>query len=169
MSRHFLFQSLLLRDMSRETLKSSFLLLLKILCCIVEYLLIHVSWIWSLPLAADLSRWVARHLCTLSVVLYIAWTDKIFFETTPKGVALNAESVEDENPVPVGDNLCLKDFKNPSPVVKIAQLTSASSNFGASGDAMVNPNLQNSFLRKLVYGVLKIAKKELRRTDWAAT
>ena len=73
--------------------------------------------------------------------------------------------MEDENPVPVDDNLCLKDFKNPSPVVKIAQLTSASSNFGASGDAMVNPNLQNSFLRKLVYGVLKIAKKELRRTD----
>jgi len=45
-----------------------------------------------------------------------------------KGVALNAESLEDEVPVPADDDtLFLKDFKNPNPVVKIAQLTSASS------------------------------------------
>ncbi len=75
-----------------------------------------------------------------------------------KGVALNAESLEDEVPVPVGDNLFLKDFKNPCPVVKIAQLTSASSNFAASGDAALKIDLQNSFWRKLLYSISKIVK-----------
>ena len=44
--------------------------------------------------------------------------------TLNNGVALNAESLEDEIPVPVDDNLSFKDFKNPNPAVKIAQLTS---------------------------------------------
>ncbi|KAK1746153.1 hypothetical protein QTG54_002760 [Skeletonema marinoi] len=85
-----------------------------------------------------------------------------------QGVALNAASVEDETPVPfeLDDNkLYLKEFENPSPVVKIAELTSASSNFGASGDAMLKIDLQNSFFRKQVYGIAKMFKGELKKTD----
>jgi len=44
-------------------------------------------------------------------------------------------------------------------------LTSASSNFGASGDAMLRIDLQKSFWRKLVYAFAKMKINELKETD----
>jgi hypothetical protein len=44
-------------------------------------------------------------------------------------------------------------------------LTSASSNFAASGDAALKIDLQNSFWRKLLYSISKIVTWNFRRTD----
>lgn len=59
----------------------------------------------------------------------------------------------------------MKEFSNPSPVVKIAELTGASSNFGASGDAMLRVDLQNSINLNSLYALGKLLKSELRKSD----
>ena len=64
---------------------------------------------------------------------------------------MNSESLKNTDPVPVdSDNLYMKEFKNPSKVVKIAELTGASSNFGAAADAQVAPDLEGGLLRPVV-------------------
>ena len=79
---------------------------------------------------------------------------------------MNADGLKNTDPVPIDSkNLYLKEFTNPSPVVKVAELTGASSNFGASGDAMVRFDFQNSLIRKMLYGVLKIFDKGLRDSN----
>jgi hypothetical protein len=60
-----------------------------------------------------------------------------------QGVALNSEGLEDSSPVAVNPTeQYVKEFKLPNPVVKISELTGASSNFGAAGDAQTKVNLQ---------------------------
>jgi len=87
-----------------------------------------------------------------------------FFATS--GVALNAESLENKEPVPSDDNiLFLKEFKNPSPVVKIAQLTSAASAFVAAADAIFKIDLRDSITRKLLYRLGKFFKGKLTRIN----
>ena len=61
---------------------------------------------------------------------------------------MNADGLKNTDPVPIdSENLYLKEFTNPSPVVKVAELSGASSNFGAQVDAMVRFDFQNSLSR----------------------
>lgn len=81
-------------------------------------------------------------------------------------MALNAEDLENTHPVPVEDeNLYLKNFKNPSKVVKVAELTGASSDFAASGDAMIAVDLQNVWKRNIAYWFAKLIKPEARKSN----
>jgi hypothetical protein len=82
----------------------------------------------------------------------------------PKGVALNAESLKNDEPVPSDDNiLYLKEFKNPSPVIKIAELTSAASAFAAASDVIFKIDIQNSItiIRKILNRIGNVFNGEL--------
>lgn len=69
-----------------------------------------------------------------------------------QGVALNSEKLENTDSVPVSNTATfIKEFKNPSPVVKVAELSGASSNFAAAGNAMVRLDLQNSWLLNMAF------------------
>jgi len=81
-----------------------------------------------------------------------------------QGVALNSNGLEDSSPIEVdSDNqskhMNFKVFENPSPVVKVCQLTAASSQFLAAGNAMTNINLDNPFWRGLIELFLPIANR----------
>ena len=81
-----------------------------------------------------------------------------------QGVALNSNGLEDSSPIEVdSDNqskhMNFKVFENPSPVVKVCQLTAASSQFMAAGNAMTNINLDNPFWRGLISLFLPVANK----------
>lgn len=66
---------------------------------------------------------------------------------------MNSKGLEDSSPVsPDSENLNFKEFDIPSPVVKISELTGASSNFAAAGNAQTNIDLDNPFIR----GALKL-------------
>jgi len=83
-----------------------------------------------------------------------------------QGVALNADSLVNTDPVPTNsESIHFKEFANPSPVVKVTELTGASSNFGGSADAMLKLDLQNPLLRRLFYGIGKIFIPDLRQND----
>jgi hypothetical protein len=59
-----------------------------------------------------------------------------------QGVALNSKRAEDSSPVPIDNtNQSVKEFELPSSVVKISELTAASSNFGTAADAQTKVNL----------------------------
>lgn len=79
---------------------------------------------------------------------------------------MNSASLDNTDPVPVcSESTYIKEFDNPSPVVKVAELTGASSNFGASGDAMVKVDLQNKRIMDLAYKVGSFFDKALKEHD----
>jgi hypothetical protein len=70
-----------------------------------------------------------------------------------QGVALNSKGLEDSSTVsPDSEKLNFKEFELPSPVVKVSELTGASSNFLGGTDSMTNIKLTNPFFR----GVIKL-------------
>lgn len=83
-----------------------------------------------------------------------------------QGVALNAKKLDDNAPVEPDDQVhYMKEFENPNPVVKIAELTGASSDFGASGDAMLRIDLQNKCIRNALYWAMSIFNPVYKKSD----
>ena len=71
--------------------------------------------------------------------------------------------MDNTDPVPVcSESTYIKEFDNPSPVVKVAELTGASSNFEAAAVAMVKVSLQNKFIMYLAYKVASFFDKALK-------
>eukprot|EP00978_Attheya_sp_CCMP212_P028807 scaffold100531_cov56-Attheya_sp.AAC.3 len=69
-----------------------------------------------------------------------------------QGVALNSKRAEDSSPVPIDNtNQYIKDFELPSPVVKISELTGASSDVAAAANAELKGPLG-----KILDGLLKL-------------
>jgi hypothetical protein len=77
-----------------------------------------------------------------------------------QGVALNSKGLEDSSPVSSDSEILnFKEFELPSPVVKVSELTGASSNVVGAGDGMTNIKLTKPFFRGAIKLFLPLISK----------